>query len=348
MKKAFATCLWVLVALTASLVLAQATVVKVKVQSANVRTAPDFNSTVIQSVPLGTLLEVSAKEGDWYKVTVSDESGNTFLAYIHSRVVDVVAGDAPREPEPVRPVEPEAVEEPEAAEPPAEDVTYEPVRTEYRRRPSVREFPSGGVKLMGGLAQGTFETSETEMEGIDLNDYKESRSGYLGGLGFEMGSRLALEIDLLYIQKGMKYAGDIPEAATGYSGTFSVTSEIAEASVPVLLKLRLLPGNTPYLLGGGEVGYILSHKVRYKAEVEGQQGTLSGTEDALKGTNRLDYGVVLGAGFELNTFAIPLFIEARYHLGMADIAGTDEETPEVKDTDTVKTRAIVVMAGIRF
>jgi hypothetical protein len=43
---------------------AETTVLKVKVQTANIRTQPDINAAVIKQVKMGTLLESSQTAGD--------------------------------------------------------------------------------------------------------------------------------------------------------------------------------------------------------------------------------------------------------------------------------------------
>ncbi len=85
---------------------AQTTVLKVKVQTANVRSQPDTGAAVIKQVKLGTLLESKQKVGDWYEISVTNELGVSLTAYIHVNVVDVVTGGAVPTPEETRPVAP--------------------------------------------------------------------------------------------------------------------------------------------------------------------------------------------------------------------------------------------------
>lgn len=76
----------------------QIKVIKVIVGSANVRVKPDFTSQVITRLPLGTLLELTAKTGDWYQISVSpDEKGASVTGYIHQSTVQ----EAQATPKPV-------------------------------------------------------------------------------------------------------------------------------------------------------------------------------------------------------------------------------------------------------
>jgi hypothetical protein len=198
------------------------------------------------------------------------------------------------------------------------------------------------------LASANVSTNADPVDGFDINDYKKSKLGFFGGVGYERGGRLSFEADVLYMQKGVKFEGAIPQSlGEDVQGRFSVTSSINVISIPVVIKYRIMPGNTPYFFGGGEFSLILSNDVDYEfTDPDGVK--VSGSEDAIDGTEDFDYGLVFGAGYELNNFTIPIFFEVRYHLGIADIAGTDEEFPQVEDTDSAKTSALVFLVGIRF
>ena len=207
----------------------------------------------------------------------------------------------------------------------------------------------GGIKLLGGLAFSNIGYSRDP--GVGIDQYQSSKMGFLGGIGFEMGSRIAFEIDVMYMQKGVKFKGEGSDATSGYNGSFDVKAYFDEVSVPVLIKLRLMPGSTPYILGGGEIAYMVSTKADYDV-TDGDTGqSYSGTEDLgdAENLNKLDYGAVFGAGFEMNTGSIPFFVEGRYYLGMANLFKNTDTTPSgVQDDDWVRTRAIVVLIGAKF
>ena len=74
--------------------------------------------------------------------------------------------------------------------------------------------------------------------------------------------------------------------------------------------------------------------------------SLSESEDKKDDTKDLDYGLVFGAGYEFSGL-VPLIVEAKYHLGLADIAGTSEDF-ETQDSSYVKTRSLLVMVGVKF
>jgi opacity protein-like surface antigen len=156
--------------------------------------------------------------------------------------------------------------------------------------------------------------------------------------------------------KGVRFEGEYDASAEGMGKVDFKADLIAnEVSVPVLLKFRLLPGTTPYVLAGGEVGYILSSSMDW-SYTSGDQ-TEKGKEDLLKKDengevyiNQLDYGAVFGGGFEVRLAGLTLSVEGRYHLGQANLLKQTKagEGGGQKDEDYIRSKALVVMAGIKF
>lgn len=279
------------------------TILKVKVQTANVRSAPEASAPIVARVAIGTLLEVDGKDGAWYEVTVNDQSGKEVTGYIHSTVVEVLG-------------------EKEAAQ---EEKPRAAVRREAPR--ARKEFADGGFKLMGGLSMSNMNISEA----IPADAKKSSKMGLIGGLGYEGGGRIAFEMDLLYSPGGaiMKSTDPANKEKIDVSG--------AAITLPLMLKVRFLPGTTPYVLAGGEVGYILSQKV----VVTAADGTTSET-DITDNVSRLFYGLVFGGGVEMRAGGLNLFLEARYRLGLSN---------QVKDPAPgvyTKATALIILLGIKF
>jgi hypothetical protein len=319
------------------------TIIKIKVQLANVRSEPDTNAPIIKQLKSGTLLEASQKLGDWFEITVQDDQGKTVFGYINQSVVDVVSGGKPGEP---------AVKVPERKEP---VVDKEPV---IQKEPEKTEAPAaaqsgaaravlGGFKIMGSLASANMTYNAQENKSV-IDSSNKPRGGFGGGLGYERGgSLIGFEIDLLYLPKGALFKGDL-------SGiTFDLKFSLDEVSVPFLLKLNVLRNTVPnvYLLAGGEIAFILQSELVYKVQISEPPIDSSGTEDIKKNLKPLDYGLVLGAGASLPLGGISVFIEGRYHLGMAEL----EEEPGDYETLVTgaekflsKSRLLLVMLGIRF
>ena len=317
------------------------TVLKVKVQSANVRSEPDMTAAVVKQVRLGMLLESRQKIGEWYEVTITDDRGTSMSGFINASVVDVLSGGARGGGQTV----PQPVQPPQYAP---------PVYAQPRPEPAAAA-PSGGgagIKLMGGL--GLANMSFTFPAGTDpaavtaFNKYKQSKMGYAGGIGFSLGRRFGLEFDVLYLQKGIRFKGT--DTSTGDTVDFDVTATFNMISVPVLLRLNVVDvpnGPSIYVMGGGEIAYLLNGKSDSTITQGGETKTDS-QEIKKENLNSIDYGIVAGAGVGLNLGSVRLFVEGRYHLGMANLekstTGTEAPEADYKPTTTL----ILFLAGLKF
>ena len=261
-----------------------------------------------------------------------DDRGFVRQGFIHSSFVEVIS---------------EKIQE---NEPEPKPVTIPQVKTQkqepqqvYQTYPKYRQVDSGiRFKLLGGLSLGSVYHSEAEYQDFDEDEWKKYQMGLVGGIGIESGGTFKVELDILYFQKGVKYEGSAEEG--GETAEADISLIVDEISAPIMLKFKLNNGTSPFLLAGGEAAYILSSKAKYSISTT-SAGSESGTEDLIENTNRLDYGVVLGAGFELYTGRTAFSIEGRYHYGLANLI---KETEEIDPDDWVKTKTIVVIAGIKF
>jgi len=111
-----------------------------------------------------------------------------------------------------------------------------------------------------------------------------------GGIEFPLTQNIALEVDGFYFQKGCRLELKYFDVVIGHK-----MERMNELSFPVLLKICLRPGTSPYLLGGGEFAFVLSN-----------------------GPKRTDYGLVFGVGFRKQLKRTCLSIEGRYHHGFQD------------------------------
>jgi len=218
------------------------------------------------------------------------------------------------------------------------------------KRLSLGEWLSKGrLKIFGGLTSAEISHSYVpEIPEASPDRFMKPRTGFLGGIGYEIGSKFGLEIDLLYFQKGVMFKGEVSQATVGFNANFEATAKIDELSVPILAKFRLLPAPTPYVICGGEIAYIVSSKAIYEYNNMTDGESQSGTEEYKEGVNRMDYGLVFGGGIEFRAGPVFVFIEGRYHAGLVDIAGTDPDIPEVNKEDWIKTNAIVVFIGVKI
>jgi hypothetical protein len=82
--------------LVPSLTEGQEAVTKLKVvtEMANIRLKPDIGSIIIYQAPQETILESTAKEGEWYLIKIKTEEGQIVSGYVHESVVTVLEGPA--------------------------------------------------------------------------------------------------------------------------------------------------------------------------------------------------------------------------------------------------------------
>jgi opacity protein-like surface antigen len=172
-----------------------------------------------------------------------------------------------------------------------------------------------GFKIMAGG-----HLAKYAVEPKVVGDEWKYKTGFLLGGGIELFSvpNISLDIDGFYFRKGSKFK----------SATEELDYTLDAISITPLIRVKFLPGPSPYILGGGEFSYILTHKL--------------GDVDIKDTTKNFDYGVIFGAGYEMSMPGASLFFEGRYHLGVANI---------LKDPapgESLKTKALVVIVGIKI
>jgi hypothetical protein len=181
-------------------------------------------------------------------------------------------------------------------------------------------------KFMGGI---TFSNEGLVESRLSEFTFKAAfKTGFLAGGGVELPltKNIAFEIDGLYFQKGCKVKiydfGQFQE---------DINIELNELSFPVLLKISIFPGTSPYILGGGEFAFFLSHKV-------------NGRDIPQEAKKKTNYGLVFGIGFRKQIEKIFIFIEGRYHI--------EVQTPSRGENFYYfyegKTRSFVLMGGFSF
>ena len=210
-------------------------------------------------------------------------------------------------------------------------------------------YTSFGIKIFGGLSFGTLRISDTE-GAEDFDKYKSSLMGLAGGIGFETGGQVGVEVDIMYVQKGVKLKGTNVDAGGGTLVNFDFDVVINQIALPILLRFKFMPGTSPYLLLGGSIAYILSSTADYSYSSEGQSE--SGSQDLLKADdgsdpevlNRLDYSIIGGGGLELALGTMRLYFEGRYIYGLANLAHEAQR----EASDWMKLTTILIMGGIGF
>ncbi len=197
----------------------------------------------------------------------------------------------------------------------------------------------------------------------EVNDRFESewylRFGAGATLSLAFTPKLALDADLLYVQKGAKQDGRITvlveDGNEEYVIPVTITADWKLDYIVLAPMVRYAPLGAeggPYFLGGVEVGFLMKATAdREVAYVGGRESGSDDIKDNLKGT---DFAVNLGAGlqFPIST-SISFLIEGRYSHGLTNIndgffiESTAPGASTVTEPD-IKTRCIYALAGVRF
>jgi hypothetical protein len=152
------------------------TIVRVKVQSANLREAADIKSPVIMIVKSGTVFEVVDKSGRWYKVMLP-QTGTRSSGYIHESVVEEVAPAAEPETAPPPAVENEMPAKKEAAptqikEEPKAPARIEPAKTSYKKIIARIQYQMGFLEESRALSLSRTVYFENAQYGLDYSANK--------------------------------------------------------------------------------------------------------------------------------------------------------------------------------
>jgi len=187
------------------------------------------------------------------------------------------------------------------------------------------------VRVFSGLSLAKFRYSE-----IDPGPQVvfSPRTGIIGGFGLEMGGLVSFEINIVYHQKGNRSDFDY---YGGGRGNESILCH--EMSVPLLVKLNIGRTIHPYLLAGGEAGYLLSAIT--SSESWNGNNHVSERIDSTEDFHRVHFGLIAGGGIKIPAGMFDVFLEARYHYGLSKRFKTVEGDPTQARADS-----LVVLIGI--
>ncbi len=160
------------------------------------------------------------------------------------------------------------------------------------------------------------------------------------GIEFALTRNISIEIDGLYFQKGSSIQQLYSPLESGVELAIIdllLSYNLEGISIPLLLKIKFLSGSSPYILGGGEFSFILSHE--YQTIIEGQTVDRTNIKEF---TQSFDYGLVLGAGFEVKMETTSFFIEGRYYPGLRNIIKGSI------DWESTKITSVAIILGFKI
>ena len=173
----------------------------------------------------------------------------------------------------------------------------------------------GQVKIRKGVKLGYNWAS---LSGDPFTGVEPDKS-FAGGvnLDFTILGILSFEVAALYSPRGVMSANE-GEVNLNY------------LSIPVVLKKRFFPlGIHPYIIGGVEMNFLLSHKTG---------PTFTGPDDCFSSQ---EFGLIGGGGVELNLIKLRIYLEGRYSYGLDNVYQKESD-------GLAKNRVTQVFAGIMF
>lgn len=187
------------------------------------------------------------------------------------------------------------------------------------------------VGLKAGFNLSSLKVSPTMP---DLPQFK-NRSSFSGGIfvSFDFGP-FSIEPENLYAPYGTKFdliIDDLP-----YRAQYQI--DYLEGLLLLRWRVVRIGSVTPVIMAGPSFGFLTRAKAVLKPAAGGS-GESVNMKDMYK---KSEIGLSLGAGIEAKVKKLKLSLEARYHLGLTNIATSSFEG------NSIKSKGISVLAGLGF
>ena len=220
--------------------------------------------------------------------------------------------------------------------------------------------PRGGLNL-ANISEDLGGTQSFDFEGtpLELTLKQSNRTTFnLGGfVEYWFTPMIALQVNILYNQKGFEMDGNLNETIVYEGITVNVTADAEETvkltylSFPILAKVAFGESNIkPYLTAGPEIGFLLSGKDHQKAtasaEAQGiQVGPYTSDEevDIKDELESMEFALDFGAGLSYSFGNIGVFADFIYSLGITKV-----NKVELENTNDLKNQNIMINAGMFF
>jgi hypothetical protein len=154
---------------------------------------------------------------------------------------------------------------------------------------------------------------------------------FTGGLYFSLNMGfVTIQPEVLYTRMGGRWAIDAAN---------SLEFQFDYVQVPLLLKFNVVPAGPirPFIYGGGYGGYMIKC-----TGVMVVDGTALPGEDLSDTYEKLDYGVLGGAGLTFKLPGIAISVEGRYNYGLRNLYIDPAEGEFMRNT------SIMALVGIGF
>ena len=186
---------------------------------------------------------------------------------------------------------------------------------------------------------------------------------HIGGfVEYQINEKFSIQPELLLSTQGNKVEFTTTyfefSDGTGEKDTETLTQrpKITYINLPIMFKYKVLDKLS--IEFGPQIGYVISGKSTWKFEGtdddseeieidllnDGTYEFLGATLQVKKGLKRLDYGLNIGASYDITE---KLFVQGRYNLGLSTIDDNSTNGTDTKSWD-LKNSVIQISTGFRF
>jgi len=226
---------------------------KVVTEQANIRQKPDIGSIIIYQVPMGTFLEYLGQEGEWYKVQLKSDEGETITGYVHESLI-IAIRPIPKE-EPVKKEAPPKEQETESKEPQIiSPPPVEPTQFKSSLSPVQISFSGGGNFFFGGDlnkgAQGLADLYEDLLSAQRNGEVRPAHLSYIAGgeLIIRLHPSVFLGIGADYFKGKKESQVEFIKGSASY--VFTTCPKIQ--AIPIKLTISYFPVPSFYIKSGIE------------------------------------------------------------------------------------------------
>jgi len=176
-------------------------------------------------------------------------------------------------------------------------------------------------------------------------DIYESRTGYAAGIAFQYNfpKVISLRTGIMYELKGASSDITFTDNNGNVTGVVKTFDDLDYLTIPLLLRATFGDKINFFVNAGPYYALLLKRTWVFEDKIILPNGDVMEDIDLTDDTEKSDFGISggLGASAVFNE-RIVISLEARNNLGMTDIA------PETHAPDKLKTRTILILAGVAF
>lgn len=185
------------------------------------------------------------------------------------------------------------------------------------------------------------------LSGKDAGDAKMAIGFHVGAfVEVKLNDKFAIQPEILYSAQGAKGKSDAEQM--GISVSSQADLKTSYLNVPIMAKYYVTPNFA--FEAGPYVGFLMNAKTEFTSEIMGI--STEGTYDVKEAMNTVDFGVGVGANFNLEN---GFFVGARYNLGLSKIYKdykADTSNPNLviagDSQANIKNSVIQVSVGYKF